>query len=316
MNSDLYDELLRKIKVLNETAWEGRLSKGALDAWLDNFLREDEDGGQERLHALYLLTQFIYFGAKEVRELLRAVYRDLYRQPVLAEIRRRHSLTIGDGVRAEALFQSELRASRFAGVGNPSESGAHLLYYFRQENRLPKSLFADAHALPRDARDLTVTSRRTPPRQVVFIDDLCGSGKQVVDYLTQIVTELRAQSPGMTIRFFSLFMTARAATHVRDSGLFDSFGSLFLLDESFRCFADDSRHFSPCPPEVSQATAQIIARKYGRQLLPGHPLGYSNSQLLLGMSHNVPDNSLPLIWFDDPDSSWQPAFPRYQKVYE
>ena len=34
------------------------------------------------------------------------------------------------------LFEEELKLSRFISVGNPAESGAHLLYIFRQVNDL------------------------------------------------------------------------------------------------------------------------------------------------------------------------------------
>lgn len=40
-------------------------------------------------------------------------------------------------------YQDQPAATRFVGLGNPAESGAHLLYVFRQVNALPKDYFAD-----------------------------------------------------------------------------------------------------------------------------------------------------------------------------
>lgn len=33
------------------------------------------------------------------------------------------------------------------------------------------------------------------------------------------------------------------------------------------------------------------------------------------MHHNTPDNTLPIIWFDEDKSMWTPIFRRYNKNY-
>jgi transposase InsO family protein len=43
-----------------------------------NFVEDGDGSKSERLHALFLLSQFMYFGSRELRELLRALFRDLY----------------------------------------------------------------------------------------------------------------------------------------------------------------------------------------------------------------------------------------------
>src|SRR5690349_19316795 len=113
-------------------AWEQRVLSPDIHAWLENFTGITESRDVERLHALFMLSHFMYFGSRELRELLRALYRDLFRYPIIASIRRRLKDSI-DGHLINAEFQQELAKTRFIGVGNPSESGVHLLYYFRQE---------------------------------------------------------------------------------------------------------------------------------------------------------------------------------------
>ena len=137
------DILRDRIMVLNEWAWENRVPWPVVEDWLRNF---DGRGGLreeiEKLHALFVLAQFLYFGSIEIRVLLRALYRDLFLIPLIHEVRAanassRDLAVIGDGV------AKELRATRFLGVGTPSESGVHLLYYFRQENDMSKDQFLD-----------------------------------------------------------------------------------------------------------------------------------------------------------------------------
>ena len=44
-------------------------------------------------------------------------------------------------------------------------------------------------------------------------------------------------------------------------------------------------------------------------------LGFRNGQLLLSLHHNTPNNTLPIIWYDEDGIEWTPIFKRYNKVY-
>lgn len=125
----------KQISVFNSTLWENRVQGPKILEWLDNF-----DDDNEKDYALYILSRLMYFGSSSIRNLLKALYRDLYRYPIINTIRRNNTDTLDSNI-IEGLFLQELSATRFLGVGNPSESGVHLLYYFRQENKIPKDLF-------------------------------------------------------------------------------------------------------------------------------------------------------------------------------
>lgn len=73
--------LMAKIKTLNETVWERRATDPTITEWLDNFAPPSVAAPDERAHALFLLSNFMYFGDREIRGLLKALYRDLYRYP-------------------------------------------------------------------------------------------------------------------------------------------------------------------------------------------------------------------------------------------
>jgi len=121
--------LKAKIKTLNETIWEGRATDPKITEWLDNFALSSGAGLDERLHALFLLSNFMYFGDREIRGLLKAMYRDLYRYPIVEHVRRTNRDTLDSNV-IDPLFTAQLGATRFLGVGNPSESGSHLSIIF------------------------------------------------------------------------------------------------------------------------------------------------------------------------------------------
>lgn len=302
------DELSRVIKTLADVLWEQRVSDGSIQAWLANFRDE-----QERDLALHLLAHFAYFGNREVREMLKALFRDFVRYPVVQKIRAENGNTTDQRV-IEPLFDQSMKRTRFLGIGNPSESGTHLLYYFRQENELPKNLFLSSHRIFRSRGD----RRRGPPklrepsvRRYVFIDDICGSGTQAKQYSEDIVEKIQAEDATVAVEYYCLFGTEVGLKSVRDATRFTEVRSLFTLDESFKCFAPESRYYLK-PEQRARIAAKRAFAAHGAKLCPTHPLGYKDGQLLLGFFHNVPDNVLPIIWAER--MNWTPIFRRYPKV--
>ena len=68
---DTYDLLMAQIKILSEEIWKDKWEKGLQDKWINNFQEE------EKLHALYLLSKFMYFGNDLIREMLKCIFRDI-----------------------------------------------------------------------------------------------------------------------------------------------------------------------------------------------------------------------------------------------
>ena len=316
--TDYRDELLDTDKILNERLWSGRATEHAIIEWLDNFRSGVVD--EDRLHALYLLAHFMYFDDRETRELLRSMYRDLYRYPIVAAIRSR----LGDTLDVDQIhneFLRERQQTRFLPLGNPAESSAHLLYFFRQENELPKRLFANTHELfSRRIDDPAVGLRHPEVRRFVFVDDLCGSGSQALDYSKTVLPALQmiAARDGLSLHFsyHALFATAHGLREVEDHGLFNQVAAVNVIDESYKVFGPESRYFQACPPFITHLAAEAMCRLYGSRLEPSDPLGYRDSQLLLGFRHNVPDNTLPIFWSEGvAGTPWTPMFRRYKKIY-
>jgi hypothetical protein len=306
--------------MLSERLWEGRCKRPDLDAWLNNFdgRYSGGDSEKERLHALYLLAHVSYFGLPEIRVLLRAMYRDLFRYPIIQTIRRE----LG-GVKDEKLigqrFAAELQTTRFVGMGNPAESGTHLLYFFRQENRLSRSLFAHQHELLNSAATDPEADFSPPDlKRIVFIDDFCGSGEQSVRYSDKLLRVLDdvAERRGRKVEYFYfvLFGTNAGLHHARSKSKFNVVEAVGELDSTDQTFGASARIFKKPPVGVSAEASRHLALHYGRELSPRWPLGYEDGQLLLAFSHNIPDNSLPILWFDEGQPAWTAIFPRHPKI--
>lgn len=311
------DRLMQRILVLSDYAWERRIDEASVGRWLDNF-----DGGSghavpvERLHALYLLSQFLYFGVREIRVLLQSVYRDLFLIPLIQEVRSADGGT-RDPARIEEGVRDAMLRTRFMGVGNPSESGVHLLYYFRQENGLGKNQFMDtARIFSGSGADRRVTDLYID--RYVFIDDVCGSGQTARDYSKDFLEELKAAKRDVKLSYHCIFASADGLRNVRENSVFgDEAKAIFELDASYRCLSAESRYLTIRPPEINDDVLRTVALHYGGRVCPGHPGGWRDGQLLLGFSHNIPDNSLPVIWRDPGNGSpvpWTAALRRHMKV--
>ncbi|CAN7721473.1 hypothetical protein LJR009_002312 [Bosea sp. LjRoot9] len=304
---------MNKLKKLTETTWHGRILEPDINRWVAQFTKSADVADDEQLHALYLLGNFIYFGQNEIRELLKSLYRDLYRTPAIHTIRKSNGDTADWNV-LEKEFHKHQNATRFLGVGNPSESGVHLLYYFRQENNLPRTLFIHSHQVfSRDtSTDIpTLRLRDEDINTYVFIDDLCGSGTQASDYSKDIVVPLRKLKPDVRIHYVVLFATTGGLQAIRDLGQYDNVSAVYELDQSFCSLEPESRIFSHPNTPFDRDKIKNTCLKHGSSLWATHPLGYKNGQLLLGFNHNTPDNSLPIFWRET--STWRPIFKRYHK---
>ncbi len=324
----------KKIEILNSTLWESRALRPRVDEWLSNFEKE-----QEREYALYMLSRLMFFNSSNIRHLLKSLYRDLFRYPIIEEIRRANGNTMDEFV-IENLYRKELNNTRFLGVGNPSESGVHLLYYFRQENKIHKDLFVNTDDLIIYEKDKDgkiqpkLRDKYKNVKRFVFIDDLCGSGDQATNDSSNVkrcVNNLRGFAKDAKVSYLMLFGMTKGIEVVRDSNLYNDVRAVVELDESYKCFSDKSRYFND--GIHNKDIARDIAYQYGYQIwdkylsLIGydecsrkmiaseHALGYKKSQLLISMHHNTPDNTLPIIWFDEEESVWKPIFKRYNKVY-
>ena len=323
------EKLEAKIKILNETLWDYRALRPDWEKWLDNFANE-----KEKFHALYLLSKFIYFGTVPMKKLLKSLYHNLYRYPIIDSIRRNNSDTL-DKTIIESAFKIEENNTRFLGVGNPSESGAHLLYFFRQENKLSKNLFIYTDEVI-DRNGTTEQLHFPDVKHYVFIDDFCGSGSQATTdtNVNRCVSNLKRLSANIKVSYLMLVATTNGIETIRRNGLYDNVEAVIELDNTYKCFDEHSRLFpikdgflfekdftrefcfrlgKPLIRSIleKEGLTGIILENYSDYAA----LGWGDCQLLLGFYHNTPDNTLPIIWYDEDEENWHPIFKRYNKKY-
>jgi hypothetical protein len=313
------ETLLRIVRVLDSRIWKQDLKEPAIRAWGGQFDGQKESVDHEFHLAMALLSRFTFFGVAEVRVLLRALYRDFFIYKLIEAYRREHDDTV-DQAAIDAHVRSELDATQFVGAGNPAESGAHILYYFRQESELPLQLFCSVESLTLEDDD----DRRRSMRRLVLIDDICASGGSAIKFGKAFVKPIRERMAALSAPFECLYLTVCGATDgmdaVRQSGLYDSAETVLLLDKSHQVFDTQSRYFpeedgAPLLTFLSKDQSMEVAKSYGSTIYAGHPLGHGNGQLIVGFSHNIPNNTLPIFWGEKSQPTWRPIFHRYAKKY-
>jgi hypothetical protein len=150
--------------------------------------------------------------------------------------------------------------------------------------------------------------------RVVFLDDFCGSGRQVRRYTRNIIPKIRQENEAIRLCYYPLFATSEGLERVRQSKVFDEVETLCELDGSFRAVSPESRYFLQVPAEVSREFAEQMCVRYGQLIEPSAPLGFRDCQLLIGFAHNIPNNTLPIFWSEGTEHhQWTPVFPRYKK---
>lgn len=314
------DILERKITVFTETIWKGKVEGKHVKKWLENFADDIDSSPSEQINGLYLLSKFMYFGNEEVRELLRSLYRDKIKYPYVQAIRKNNSDTTSI-IDINNLLIEKLDKTRFISIGNSAESSSFLLYYFRQENNLKKELFwTSAEVFAIDKNGKSVLSNPNIDNYI-FIDDLCGSGNQILDEGTNdIVTNIKNLDGSKNVRYVTLFGTEKGLDNLDKNSEFNKVESVFKLDDSYKCFEAKSRYFKEVYPEINKKFAESICHKYKLKITNSvgvdfyNPLGHGSCQLLLGFFHNTPDNTLPILWHSEGDD-WTPIFNRYPKIY-
>lgn len=302
---------------LNSHAWDGDKKWPEIEQWLNNFTGRCFQKEEEQLLALHLLTHFIYFGNSTLREMLKACYEEQFIIPLKQEIRKAHSNTTDTNL-INCLLNQEINQTLFIGAGNPSESGAHLLYFFRQMNNLSKERFSDFYgAFYKDQSSSELHPHSPSIKRYIFFDDLVASGTQIKGYLKDRLTQIRTSNPSIKLQFMCLFATTTGLEALNTTEMFNGDAHcLFHLDDSYKVFSKKSRNFKSLR-KPSRRKLKKFCQVYSTYLgyEESHKLGYKNSQLMIGFSYNTPDNTLPIFWEKYPPIYWTPIFARYSKIY-
>ena len=191
----------------------------------------------------------------------------------------------------------------YVGLGLPSESGSLVSYYYRTINSLAPEVFLDF----REAADSHLLKQRKAGT-LVFLDDFIGSGNQAVEFWQSLSSHLGPDIDNLNFYYLAFFSRRAGKENVEKYTRF-KVNVMRELNESDEAFGPGSGLFEDGCREI----AKEIFRKYGSRLEPKLPLGFRDGELLIAFDHNVPNNTLPVLWSST--DNWFPLFKRYDKVH-
>lgn len=194
-------------------------------------------------------------------------------------------------------------------VGKAGKSGLAMIYYLKKTNS-----FVDNKIKILDQNDLKKLNQHD---NLILIDDFAGSGRTISEYFISIKSELPENVYVSTLTI--AFLTS-AKAHLQNVGI-EIFGNLRQP-----AFHKRGSVFGYYP---RMKAIREFCFKYGNYIYPEqnyvnkkteqHPLGYANSQALIGFEHAIPNNTISIIWADrkrtDCDKEWYPIFPRRTQAY-
>ena len=129
LNKEEFIDLIEKTSIV---AWEEQIKERKILNWLSNFTGEClGDVDREHKLALWLLLNFTFYTMNDVKKLCRELFQLFLRE----ELR---TGEFEEGLDRNKKIEKILEDTCFVPLGNPSESGARILYDFRTENKLGK----------------------------------------------------------------------------------------------------------------------------------------------------------------------------------
>lgn len=290
--SDLPTEQDLKTQIMKTSSivWKHVLTEQDINKWLSNFHGKVFYKSYERRLALWLLANFVYYNENEVRHLCKTLYHDFIHRLLLEK--NESGLDIVNSI------SEILETSRFYYAGRPGESGAFVLYFFRQGNDLPLDNFIFyPDKLPKE-----VTT-------IVFIDDVTlseGKKNQAVKYISEFMNKYFKDKRSVLLTFIA---TESAIKDLESRGI--TVISCIILDERNKCFSKESNVFHYFKKHMKNC--KNFAEHYGKITKPYSPLGYNDCQFVFGFFYNTPDNTLPIFWSEN--EGWNPIIKRYDKNY-
>lgn len=295
-----FNKMYNDIQKLNIVAWNGAISMSQVDLWLDNFTGEFlGDSQAEKNLALNMLRNYTYYTDREIKHFCKVIY-ELYIHSKIADY---NSSKKHEGLTDAQKEAEAVKNTKFISLGIPSESGSLILYWFRDANLLPKTVFQ----LDDDI-----------PENLVVLDDVSISGSQAVRYLKKIKNIQERK-----VYFLCFLCTDEAEKNIKKQYPDITIIVASKIHSFCKAFSDDSVFFSADTDEYKAITKNLFEH-YGNKVvqeyptpedayMSKYPLGYGDAQQMFSFFYNTPNNTLPLIWIEN--AGWNPLFKRTEKIY-
>lgn len=147
---------------------------------------------------------------------------------------------------------------------------------------------------------------------IVLLDDFSGTGESIKKFYDKSVKE-KVEGKQIEVCALTVAYMKKAADYLMGTCNMAVYGTSY--DPAF------ARRGSVFGYEKNMKPVRDFCFKKGEMLFPDwkdidlKPLGYKNSQALICFEHTTPNNTLPILWFEETipgtDKKWNAIFPRF-----
>jgi orotate phosphoribosyltransferase len=203
-------------------------------------------------------------------------------------------------------------------VGAVGKSGVTMIYYLKKTPSFSNRnvIIVSDESYDHEDKKIIKFSQIPDECTIVLVDDFSGSGETILDFYKAIrkllpknhitfaltVAFLDKAKENLGGNYIKIFGNQRLPSFSQRGSIFGYYPKMAAI-RNF-CFEYGDKLY----PEVSYKAGKT------RQ----HPLGFSNTQALIGFEHSIPNNTLPIIWADinikGTNKKWNPLFPRRGKL--
>ena len=194
------------------------------------------------------------------------------------------------------------------GLEGGGSGTVNLVNRYREENHIYKGLAIDSGEVPDALRNA-----KQPIRAVLLLEDFVGTGRSAKKRIRELHAQWTADEEWPAeVDVFILVIAGfehglnkveaaaselgwQATVHVDD-----------LLDDSDRCFHEDSRFF---PDVNAREQAEALCARFGALVSAKAPVGFGDTEAAVCFEYRCPNNSLPVLWQSNDD--WKALFPRH-----
>ena len=147
---------------------------------------------------------------------------------------------------------------------------------------------------------------------IALLDDFSGTGESIEKFYDKCVKE-KVSGKQIEVCALTVAYMKKAADYLTETCNMRFYGTCY--DSAF------ARRGSVFGYERNMKPVRDFCFKKGELLFPNwkhidlKPLGYKNSQALICFEHTTPNNTLPILWYEETipgmDKKWNAIFPRF-----
>lgn len=203
---------------------------------------------------------------------------------------------------------SVLKNCVISDIEGTAKSSEHLFYPLNKLTEISQKNFIHSESLT-----------ATDSRDIVFIDDLIGTGTQAKNYIDKLKKE--GKIGNQKLYYFAILGLRDGIKELKNSGIFEKV--LTTIEIQNKAF-DTGYIFTAEESGMAKEMAFELGKQLTKDMTEVDPLGYKNSEALVFFGHNNPNNSLPIFWAsgkckllekvgESTEIKWTPLFPRKVK---